>query len=398
MKNRGMDPSGALLCLLLSTTMACQSDPAAAHGEDVAAAALRFYQQHVGPQWGFHCDMQPSCSTFSQEAIERHGLPGGLLLTADRLMRDHSLGGEQYARTADGHRLDPVSDHHLLGPGRPAPEDPLDAAPDARREIPVDAATLLDFAGSLQLEGRHEPAAIEYRRVMHLHPGTPFAAEAAERLLLCLVHLKRWSEAQAVLRRMRPGTTRDTLAALVLAERGDPREAASRIPRESREAEVLSGLWYLQAGEIDAARRTFTALPEPLGPALAERAAAYAELPERSVWLAGSMSALLPGSGHIYGGQVADGIVAFLTNSVLIGGSVWAASRKEYVTASAVGVVAVGFYAGNIYGGASAAHRFNEQHRDRHQAETRGLLQSRRAFFGLVPQRDGGALGFYLPF
>ena len=44
--------------------------------------------------------------------------------------------------------------------------------------------------------------------------------------------------------------------------------------------------------------------------------------------------------------------------------------NEEEVTAGVLGFVALGFYAGNIYGGVNAAHRYNETGRDRWLQET----------------------------
>lgn len=67
---------------------------------------IRFYQLTLSPFVGFHCRYQPSCSAYGIEAIERHGLAKGLVLTLRRLLRCHPWGGSGY---------DPVpntQDHH----------------------------------------------------------------------------------------------------------------------------------------------------------------------------------------------------------------------------------------------------------------------------------------------
>ena len=81
--------------------------------------------------------------------------------------------------------------------------------------------------------------------------------------------------------------------------------------------------------------------------------------PYKSSTIAGIMSALIPGSGKIYAGEIGDGIVAFITTTVFsfiaydnfkaghnTRGWVWA------------GVAAL-FYAGNIYGSVAAAQVHN---------------------------------------
>lgn len=67
----------------------------------VALALLRAYKQRVSPLLGAHCRYVPSCSTYAEQALSRHGFWKGLGLAAWRLARCHPLGGRG---------LDPVPD------------------------------------------------------------------------------------------------------------------------------------------------------------------------------------------------------------------------------------------------------------------------------------------------
>jgi TolA-binding protein len=85
----------------------------------------------------------------------------------------------------------------------------------------------------------------------------------------------------------------------------------------------------------------------------------YRELPEKSMVLAGVMSAILPGSGYIYAEHYGDGITAFLINGLFIAGTITAIHQENYAVAGIVGGVGVPFYLGNIYGSANAAKKWN---------------------------------------
>jgi putative component of membrane protein insertase Oxa1/YidC/SpoIIIJ protein YidD len=52
------------------------------------------------------CGFTPSCSRFSERAIDRCGPLQGALLSLDRLLRDHPLALPFYPRAADGHLKD----------------------------------------------------------------------------------------------------------------------------------------------------------------------------------------------------------------------------------------------------------------------------------------------------
>jgi hypothetical protein len=68
-----------------------------------ALASIELYRRFVSPVMGAHCRFQPTCSAYAHEAIERHGLWVGSLLSVRRLSRCHPfewLGGS--------HGFDPV--------------------------------------------------------------------------------------------------------------------------------------------------------------------------------------------------------------------------------------------------------------------------------------------------
>ena len=69
--------------------------------KSAALAALRFYKRNVSPALPAGCHYQPTCSEYTYEAIERHGVVKGITLGSWRLLRCNpfSKGG-----------IDPVPD------------------------------------------------------------------------------------------------------------------------------------------------------------------------------------------------------------------------------------------------------------------------------------------------
>ena len=80
----------------------------------------------------------------------------------------------------------------------------------------------------------------------------------------------------------------------------------------------------------------------------------------RRPWLAGTLSAILPGAGQAYSGSWQGAAVAFVLNAVLIGATAELAYRHLYVTATAAGVAASFFYVGNVLNAADLAQRRND--------------------------------------
>ncbi|MFH1897681.1 MAG: membrane protein insertion efficiency factor YidD [Candidatus Desantisbacteria bacterium] len=76
-------------------------------------SAIIIYQKFISPQQGGVCNFEPSCSAFGLEAIKRHGIIEGSLMTSDRLQRcNYCVAGEYYFKPG-GRFYDPVRNHHL---------------------------------------------------------------------------------------------------------------------------------------------------------------------------------------------------------------------------------------------------------------------------------------------
>jgi len=57
-------------------------------GQRVALGAVRFFQSYISPVDGDRCPCYPTCAQYSAEAIRKHGLWIGLVMTFDRLIHE----------------------------------------------------------------------------------------------------------------------------------------------------------------------------------------------------------------------------------------------------------------------------------------------------------------------
>jgi len=100
---------------LLTQTVAPEKPTGA--GGYAAGYWFKVYRTTLSKARGPVCNFNPSCSGFSQQAIEKYGFGTGLLMTTDRLLRcNQCLKPSSYPRgtvyTVDGARLyDPPEDH-----------------------------------------------------------------------------------------------------------------------------------------------------------------------------------------------------------------------------------------------------------------------------------------------
>ena len=53
----------------------------------ILIALIRFYRKFISPMKGTKCPYIPSCSHYGVEALQKHGVIKGLLLTSWRIIR-----------------------------------------------------------------------------------------------------------------------------------------------------------------------------------------------------------------------------------------------------------------------------------------------------------------------
>lgn len=96
---------------------AVPSIPATGYGQTCCRIWLKAYQNGFSRMMKSKCPMWPSCSAYSLEAIQKHGVLGGTLLTADRLYHEGSIQ-RTASRIQIGEQLrysDPVEDNVVWG-------------------------------------------------------------------------------------------------------------------------------------------------------------------------------------------------------------------------------------------------------------------------------------------
>lgn len=57
--------------------------------KEITLFLIRSYKLLISPLLGSHCRFYPSCSTYTLEAIEKHGLFKGIILGSKRLLKCH---------------------------------------------------------------------------------------------------------------------------------------------------------------------------------------------------------------------------------------------------------------------------------------------------------------------
>ena len=95
------------------------------------------------------------------------------------------------------------------------------------------------------------------------------------------------------------------------------------------------------------------------------------------------LTALLPGSGHFYLGRPRDGLFAFLSNGLLLAGTIQAFQNDISGLGVALGFIELGWYTGTIFSAVSLTHTYNRQVRAARLGKIRPLLKVEPRFLGL---------------
>ena len=84
-------------------------------------------------------------------------------------------------------------------------------------------------------------------------------------------------------------------------------------------------------------------------------------LPQKSPWLAGSLSVVVPGSGSFYAGRYVEGTYAFLITSLFILATADALADDRQDLGLVFGLFSLGFYGGSIYTAINGVHKLNDK-------------------------------------
>lgn len=245
---------------------------------------------------------------------------------------------------------------------------------------------VLGFGDFLFEDGELYRAVTEYKRFLFLFPESPMEPYVRLQLARAYHQGQQFSEARRHARMLRsrfpdsPEARRiPLLVAATFRAESDPGLAAMSLEsyfaanpasRDGHLAALLAGLEFLRAGEPEASREMFYDVPEDSdfrGMAV-EFSGAVDELESLSLkrpWLAGTLSAVLPGAGQLYVGTRSDALVSFLLNGLIFYAAYEAFDREQYAAGTLLGSIGIGWYSGNIYNAVNGAHKENRRRRDR---------------------------------
>lgn len=271
------------------------------------------------------------------------------------------------------------------------------------------AAVESSFADSLFQEGDYLNAAHEYKRLLFSHPDTPRIDFIAFRVAASYQNAGKLENAIGAYQFLI-----DTYPKSVLVERarnniaqchvllGDSEKGLASLKRflsEHKESSLAPrvqftiGMLLMDKREWAEASSAwddvYSTYPESPFAKMSQRLARMVKnadtLPRRSPTVAAGLSALVPGSGQVYSGRLADGLYTFVGIAVLGSASFYYADQERYEVAIPVGVLSLFFYGNGIYQGIQSARVFNAQGEAQFRSQLRHEIRNSGLFGTLSP-------------
>jgi tetratricopeptide (TPR) repeat protein len=250
--------------------------------------------------------------------------------------------------------------------------------PESRRCI--GANEQFQFAGQYFTGGDYERAAAEYERFIYFFPDDDRVAKARYGIGKSWFGAGRFDKAKTAfvdLIKAFPKTDLALRAHVDLSrchmKLNDPLQAVislehliflSTDPVMTDTAWYETGWIFVETANWDAAKSSFERISSKnrtdyeIQNLVAELHKAE-DIPQKKPGLAGFFS-VIPGGGYLYCGRAKDALTAFLLNGGMILAAVSAFENDNPALGAVIGFVESGFYAGNIYGGISSAHKYNK--------------------------------------
>lgn len=278
------------------------------------------------------------------------------------------------------------------------------------------ADLLWNFASYLYQKQDYYRALSEYQRFLFLFPSDPRTSEAELQIGRCYRQEGKPEEAFSRFLRLFNRKAAEPVGREALLEMVAIREEQQRYPEaiylvkrfieqypEDPEIDTIYlRLAWLQidSGKYEEALVTLELIQpkskhfdkaRSLSQALQQRP----DMIEKSPRVAGVLSAVLPGAGHLYAGRPGQAASSFLLNALFIGGAVLAFQHDSPVLGGILIFFELGWYQGGIRSAAEAARQENQKQERKYRQE---LRQSYRLSLGLEPGKDQLALSLRLSF
>ena len=351
----------------------------------------RVYQSTIGNADGDRCPMSPGCSAYAEQAVRKHGPALGWIMTFDRFIHETTEAkrcahGIRY-RDGEPKAIDDLEHNDFWwAAGLVDEEDAVHPARTAAISTNrsrfaqglLEAAELEELerlASALFAVGDNESSAAVWLLLFERTQRPEYAFRAAAMYMTAAKHdiaapiFQQVVDTQDV-----PGPTKAAAfmgKGICYEHRGLHHAAASvyRLALNIEEAgearDVIHAHLFrclLRADRWGEATMVLNEIDTQSAARIRDEL--QTPLPHRSPLLAGTLSAVVPGSGQVYCRRYKEGLWAFVVCGAFAFASYEAFDHDLEWVGAATTLTGLSWYSGNIYGATSAAHKYNRRARD----------------------------------
>ncbi len=228
------------------------------------------------------------------------------------------------------------------------------------QELKIDASRQKTFADKLYQKKEYYRAISEYQRFLYFFPQHPFTLDSRLQIGKAYLAGKDYTTAISYweeLKKNFPTLDSNYEVNLYLAY--------SWMDKDSnrffyyRQKNIKKALEVLQSISItnSAPKKLITS---DIDSFIEEWEVGSTNLDKKSPWVAGTLSAIFPGSGSLYTKRYNEAIYAFFINFIFLGATLEANKSGDSAAVSILGFFALAFYAGNIYTAINGSYKYND--------------------------------------
>ena len=242
----------------------------------------------------------------------------------------------------------------------------------------------LGFAQHLFDQQEYYRAITEYERFLYLYPESDQAGLAKYQIAQCYFSGQQYEPALTRFEALRAEEAGSVLGLQAVFRTADSYYELGQYehvilslkqlnhyqdqPAAQEAGNVYAGVCYLRLADPNLASNSFSRVSKTSKNHahtlfLQQAIDRYRDLPQKTPWLAGTLSAVLPGAGQLYNGRPGDAFISFALNGVLLWATIESFDNDQYVAGSLLGAIELGWYAGNIYNAVSGSHKFNNRYK-----------------------------------
>jgi predicted negative regulator of RcsB-dependent stress response len=239
---------------------------------------------------------------------------------------------------------------------------------------PASSTSTLSFANHLFDTGDYYRAITEYQRFLFLFPKSDKTELANLKIALSYLEGKKYDIAFDSLDKIASRknnqyaqTARLRLAGGLYEEKQYNNAIAvisplKCMPDNKDAREVFLGLCQLHNSNLQQAKSHFSTIKQNslLSKELHNICNEYENITYKNKWVAGTFSAILPGSGQLYVKRPHDAAWAFLLNSIFLSAAYYAFDNDEVIAGIFAASLEAVWYTGNIYNAANGAKKYNQ--------------------------------------